>query len=95
MAPGQAFRVDFFGLGRVAELCAIQRLEYSFDLPEMAVPTHGIPGLAQVLHHQAAQSSRAACHQNMLHTISSRVSLYFTCLSRERLVQKTRGRGQM
>ena len=36
MAPGQAFRVDFFGLGRVAELCAIQRLEYSFDLPEMA-----------------------------------------------------------
>src|SRR5258708_32320854 len=45
-------------------------------------PTHGIPGLAQVLHHQAAQSSRAACHQNMLHTISSRVSLYEP-LSRE------------
>ena len=36
MAPGHAFRVDFLGLGRVAELCAIQRLEYSFDLPEMA-----------------------------------------------------------
>src|SRR5260221_8025716 len=53
-------------------------------------PTHAITCRAQLLHHQAAQSSRAAGHQNMLHTISSRVSLYFTCLSRERLVTKRR-----
>src|SRR5713226_1361483 len=30
-------------------------------------PTHGITCRAQVLHDQAAQFSRAACHQNMLH----------------------------
>src|SRR5260370_5188718 len=53
-------------------------------------PTHGIACRAQLLHHQAAQSSRAAGHQNMLHNLSSRVSLYFTCLSRERLASKTK-----
>src|SRR5437764_10962948 len=44
-------------------------------------PTHGIPCRAQLLHNQAAQSSRASCHQNMLHSISSLVSLCFACLS--------------
>ena len=57
--------------------------------------SYGIAGCAQLLYHQAAQSSRTAGHQNMLHTLSSRVSLYFPCLSRERLVQKTREHGQM
>src|SRR6266566_9941737 len=47
-------------------------------------PTHGIPCRAQLLHNQAAQSSRAACHQNMLHRLSSRVSLYFARLSEAR-----------
>src|SRR5258708_13976347 len=58
-------------------------------------PTHGIPGRAQLLHHQAAQSSRAAGHQNMLHNLSSRVSLYFTCLSREARTKKKRGRAKV
>src|SRR5258707_3707630 len=46
--------------------------------------THGITCRAQLRHNQAAQSSRAACHQNMLHGISSLVSLCFACLSEAR-----------
>src|SRR6266498_4602091 len=42
-------------------------------------PTHGIAGCAQVLHHQAAQPSRTAGHQNMLHCLSFRASLCFAC----------------
>src|SRR6266516_2222257 len=42
-------------------------------------PTHGIACRTQVLHHPAAQSSRTACHQNMLHRLSFRASLCFAC----------------
>src|SRR6266568_385486 len=52
-------------------------------------PTHGIAGLTQVLHHQAAQSSRAAGHQNMLHvTILSCFSVLCMPLSEARTGDK-------
>src|SRR5258708_19192115 len=45
-------------------------------------------GVPQPGDDEAPERARAACHQNMLHSISSLVSLYFACLSEARTGDK-------
>src|SRR6266699_2718595 len=57
-------------------------------------PTHGIPRRAQLLHYQAAQFSRAAGYENLLHVrILSCFSLFCMPLF-QRFAQETREHGQ-